>query len=122
MPIHEQLSLHRLQTDTRAFACDIDHDLAVAIDELLQHRRKWRAEAAVGKTVVSSRMIDRIIGKRRRKLYGVPVGFKWFVEGLLGDPLGFHGWTAVVPREGTKLANHHFRDIRRFAMVGKREW
>ena len=83
-----------------AFACDTDHDrhgivtknagllppnhyLAVAIDYLFQHRPGWRKDAAVGKTVVSSQMIDRVAAKLGRTLYEVPVGFKWFVEGLL---------------------------------------
>jgi phosphoglucomutase len=91
-----------------AFACDTDHDrhgivtrsagllppnhyLAVAILYLFQHRPKWRTEAAVGKTVVSSRMIDRVTAKLGRKLYEVPVGFKWFVDGLLDGSLGFGG-------------------------------
>jgi len=91
-----------------AFACDTDHDrhgvvtrsagllppnhyLAVAIFYLFQHRPKWRTDAAVGKTVVSSQMIDRITAKLGRKLYEVPVGFKWFVDGLLDGSLGFGG-------------------------------
>ena len=91
-----------------AFACDTDHDrhgivtrstgllppnhyLSVAIYYLFQHRPKWRKEAAVGKTVVSSQMIDRVTAKLGRKLYEVPVGFKWFVDGLLDGSLGFGG-------------------------------
>jgi phosphoglucomutase len=91
-----------------AFACDTDHDrhgivtrsagllppnhyLSVAIFYLFQHRPKWRKEAAVGKTVVTSQMIDRVAAKLRRKLYEVPVGFKWFVDGLLDGSLGFGG-------------------------------
>ena len=91
-----------------AFACDTDHDrhgivtrsagllppnhyLSVAIFYLFQHRPKWRREAAVGKTVVSSRMIDRVAAKLGRRLYEVPVGFKWFVDGLLDGSLGFGG-------------------------------
>jgi len=91
-----------------AFACDTDHDrhgivtksagllppnhyLSVAIFYLFQHRPKWRKEAAVGKTVVSSQMIDRVTTKLGRKLYEVPVGFKWFVDGLLDGSLGFGG-------------------------------
>jgi phosphoglucomutase len=58
---------------------------------LFQHRPKWGKEAAVGKTVVSSQMIDRVTAKVRRKLYEVPVGFKWFVDGLLDGSLGFGG-------------------------------
>ncbi len=91
-----------------AFACDTDHDrhgivtrsagllppnhyLSVAIFYLFQHRPKWRKEAAIGKTVVSSQMIDRVTAKVGRKLYEVPVGFKWFVDGLLDGSLGFGG-------------------------------
>jgi phosphoglucomutase len=91
-----------------AFACDADHDrhgivtrsagllppnhyLAVAIHYLFQHRPKWRKDVAVGKTVVSSGMIDRVAAKLGRKLYEVPVGFKWFVDGLLDGSLGFGG-------------------------------
>ena len=91
-----------------AFACDTDHDrhgiitknagllppnhyLAVAISYLFQHRPKWRKDAAVGKTVVSSQMIDRVTAKLGRKLYEVPVGFKWFVDGLLDGSLAFGG-------------------------------
>ena len=68
-----------------------NHYLSVAIFYLFQHRPKWRAEAAVGKTVVSSQMIDRVTAKLGRKLYEVPVGFKWFVDGLLDGSLGFGG-------------------------------
>ncbi len=91
-----------------AFACDTDHDrhgvvtassglmppnhyLAVAIDYLFRHRSRWRADAAVGKTVVSSAMIDRVSRRLGRPLYEVPVGFKWFVEGLVDGSLGFGG-------------------------------
>jgi phosphoglucomutase len=91
-----------------AFACDPDHDrhgivtrssgllppnhyLSVAILYLFQHRPHWRPEAAVGKTVVSSSMIDRVTAKLGRKLFEVPVGFKWFVPGLLDGSLGFGG-------------------------------
>ena len=91
-----------------AFACDTDHDrhgivtrsrgllapnhyLSVAILYLFQHRPEWRREAAVGKTVVSSQMIDRVTAKLCRKVYEVPVGFKWFVDGLLDGSLGFGG-------------------------------
>jgi len=91
-----------------AFACDTDHDrhgvvtassglmppnhyLAVAIDYLFRHRTRWRADTAVGKTVVSSAMIDRVSGRLGRTLYEVPVGFKWFVEGLIDGSLGFGG-------------------------------
>jgi phosphoglucomutase len=91
-----------------AFACDTDHDrhgivarsvgllppnhyLSAAILYLFQHRPKWGNAAAVGKTVVSSQMIDRVTAKISRKLYEVPVGFKWFVDGLLDGSLGFGG-------------------------------
>ena len=91
-----------------AFACDTDHDrhgivtassgllpanhyLAVAIDYLFRHRPRWRADAAVGKTVVSSAMIDRVTRRMGRTLYEAPVGFKWFVGGLLDGRLGFGG-------------------------------
>jgi len=91
-----------------AFACDTDHDrhgivtrstgllspnhyLSVAIFYLFQHRPKWLKEAAIGKTVVSSQMIDLVTAKLGRKLYEVPVGFKWFVDGLLDGSLGFGG-------------------------------
>jgi len=91
-----------------AFACDTDHDrhgivsrssgllppnhyLSAAIYYLFQHRPKWRKETAVGKTVVSSQMIDRVTTKVGRKLYEVPVGFKWFVDGLFDGSLGFGG-------------------------------
>jgi phosphoglucomutase len=91
-----------------SFACDTDHDrhgivtksagllppnhyLSAAILYLFQHRPKWGKTAAVGKTVVSSQMIDRVTAKVGRKLYEVPVGFKWFVDGLLDGSLGFGG-------------------------------
>jgi phosphoglucomutase len=91
-----------------AFACDTDHDrhgivtksagllppnhyFSVAIFYLFQHRPKWSKDAAIGKTVVSSQMIDRVTAKLGRKLYEVPVGFKWFVDGLLDGSLGFGG-------------------------------
>ena len=68
-----------------------NHYLAVAILYLFQNRPKWSKEAAVGKTVVSSRMIDLVAAKLGRKLHEVPVGFKWFVNGLLDGSLGFGG-------------------------------
>jgi phosphoglucomutase len=91
-----------------AFGCDTDHDrhgivtasnglmppnhyLAVAIDYLFRHRARWRKDAAVGKTVVSSAMIDRVSHRLGRTSYEVPVGFKWFVSGLLDGSLGFVG-------------------------------
>lgn len=89
-------------------ACDPDHDrhgivtkssgllppnhyLSVAIFYLFQHRAQWKKEAAIGKTLVSSQLIDRVAAKMKRKLYEVPVGFKWFVDGLLNGTLGFGG-------------------------------
>jgi phosphoglucomutase len=91
-----------------AFACDTDHDrhgivtrsaglmnpnhyLAVAISYLFRNRPEWQARSSVGKTVVSSGMIDRAAAQLGRKLVEVPVGFKWFVEGLLDGSLGFGG-------------------------------
>jgi len=91
-----------------AFACDTDHDrhgvvarstgllppnhyLAVSAYYLFQNRPKWSKNVAVGKTVVSSQMIDRVATKLGRKLYEVPVGFKWFVDGLIDGSLGFVG-------------------------------
>jgi phosphoglucomutase len=68
-----------------------NHYLAAAIFYLFTHRRDWRAEAAVGKTVVSSSIIDRVAAKIGRTLIQVPVGFKWFVPGLLDGSLGFGG-------------------------------
>jgi phosphoglucomutase len=91
-----------------AFACDTDHDrhgivtksagllppnhyLCAAVNYLFQHRPQWPKASEVGKTVVSSQMIDRIAAKVGRKVYEVPVGFKWFVEGLLKGTLSFGG-------------------------------
>jgi phosphoglucomutase len=90
-----------------AFACDPDHDrhgivtadgllapnnyLAVAIDYLFRHRPQWRADAAVGKTVVSSGLIDRVTARLGRRLHEVPVGFKYFAQGLFDGSLGFGG-------------------------------
>jgi phosphoglucomutase len=68
-----------------------NHYLAVAIDYLLTHRPNWPAQTAVGKTVVSSSLIDRVVAARGRKLIEVPVGFKWFVDGLHQGTLGFAG-------------------------------
>ena len=68
-----------------------NHYLAVAIDYLFQHRPDWRPDTAVGKTVVSSSLIDRVVRRLGRRLVEVPVGFKWFVEGLLNGALGFGG-------------------------------
>ncbi|MFL9811153.1 MAG: alpha-D-glucose phosphate-specific phosphoglucomutase [Pseudomonas sp.] len=91
-----------------AFACDTDHDrhgivtrsgglmnpnhyLAVAIEYLFTHRPGWSAEAGIGKTLVSSSMIDRVAAGIDRRLVEVPVGFKWFVDGLMDGSLGFGG-------------------------------
>ena len=91
-----------------AFACDTDHDrhgivtvssglmppnhyLSAAIDYLFSNRGLWRADAAVGKTVVSSAMIDRVGRRLKRSVFEVPVGFKWFVDGLVDGKLGFGG-------------------------------
>jgi len=91
-----------------AFACDTDHDrhgivtqsgglmapnhfLAVAIDYLFQNRPSWDANTGIGKTLVSSQMIDRVAKKLGRTLVEVPVGFKWFVDGLYDGSLGFGG-------------------------------
>jgi phosphoglucomutase len=65
--------------------------LAVAISYLFQNRPNWPTTAGVGKTLVSSQLIDRVTAKLGRKLYEVPVGFKWFVDGLLDGSLGFGG-------------------------------
>ncbi|MBU2573034.1 MAG: phosphoglucomutase (alpha-D-glucose-1,6-bisphosphate-dependent) [Elusimicrobia bacterium] len=91
-----------------AFGCDTDYDrhgivtkgaglmqpnhyLSAAIFYLFRNRPKWRADAAIGKTVVSSSMIDRVAARLGRRLCEVPVGFKWFVDGLLDGSFGFGG-------------------------------
>ncbi len=105
-----------------AFACDTDHDrhgivtrsagllqpnayLAVAIDYLFRNRPQWGANAAIGKTVVSSRMIDLVAQRLQRKMIEVPVGFKWFAAGLADGSLGFGGeesaGAAFLRRDGT---------------------
>ncbi len=105
-----------------AFACDTDHDrhgivtpaagllppnhyLAMAIDYLFRHRPQWSATAAVGKTLVSTQLIDRVAVRLGRRLYEVPVGFKWFSQGLLDGSLGFGGeesaGAAFLRRDGT---------------------
>jgi phosphoglucomutase len=105
-----------------SFASDTDHDrhgvvtkssgllppnhyLSACIHYLFANREKWGAGVAVGKTVVSSSMIDRVTAQLQRKLYEVPVGFKWFVEGLLGGKLGFGGeesaGSSFLRRDGT---------------------
>jgi phosphoglucomutase len=108
-----------------AFACDTDHDrhgvvakgeglmppnhyLSACIYYLFRNRPQWTKQVAVGKTVVSSSMIDRVTEKLQRRLYEVPVGFKWFVEGLLGGWLGFGGeesaGSSFLRRDGTVWA------------------
>ena len=105
-----------------AFACDADHDrhgivtksagllppnhyLAVAISYLFRNRPAWPLGAAVGKTIVSSQMIDRVTAQLGRRLYETPVGFKWFVAGLLDGSLGFGGeesaGASFVRRDGS---------------------
>ena len=105
-----------------AFACDTDHDrhgivtpgsgllpanhfLSVAIDYLFRHRPQWSAQAAVGKTVVSTALIERVAARLQRKVFDVPVGFKWFSQGLLDGSLGFGGeesaGAAFLRRDGT---------------------
>ena len=105
-----------------AWACDTDHDrhgivtrsagllkpndyLAAAIAYLCAHRPGWSREAGIGKTVVSSSMIDRVAARHGRRLMEVPVGFKWFVDGLLGGSLGFGGeesaGASFLRRDGT---------------------
>ena len=105
-----------------AFACDTDHDrhgivtpgagllapdhyLAAAIDYLFQNRPDWGQQAAVGKTVVSSRLIDRLTQRLGRQIVEVPVGFKWFAAGLHSGALGFAGEESAgatfLRRDGT---------------------
>jgi phosphoglucomutase len=105
-----------------AFACDTDHDrhgivtrsagllnpnhyLAAAISYLYANRPEWRASAGVGKTMVSSSIIDRVAVMLNRRLAEVPVGFKWFVEGLLDGSLAFGGeesaGASFLRRDGT---------------------
>jgi phosphoglucomutase len=82
-----------------------NHFLAVSIDYLFRHRPDWPARAAVGKTLVSSALIDRVAVRQRRRLVEVPVGFKWFVPGLLDGSLGFGGeesaGASFLRRDGT---------------------
>jgi len=68
-----------------------NHYLSVMIDYLFQHRPQWPAKSMIGKTVVSSQMIDKVTKKLNRKLFEVPVGFKWFSAGLLDGSIGFCG-------------------------------
>jgi len=82
-----------------------NHYLSVAIQYLLTHRREWPAEAAVGKTLVSSQMIDRVVQKLSRRLWETPVGFKWFVPGLIDGSVCFGGeesaGASFLRRDGT---------------------
>jgi phosphoglucomutase len=105
-----------------AFACDTDHDrhgivtrstgllkanhyLSVMIDYLFRDRRQWPETVAIGKTVVSTALIDRIADKLKRKLYEVPAGFKWFAPGLSDGSLAFGGeesaGAAFLRRDGS---------------------
>ncbi|KRE88992.1 phosphoglucomutase [Frateuria sp. Soil773] len=105
-----------------AFACDTDHDrhgivarssglmepnnyLSVLVDYLYRHRPGWSAQAAVGKTVVTTALIDRVVARLGRRLYEVPVGFKWFAEGLYDGSLGFgceeSAGASLLRRDGT---------------------
>jgi phosphoglucomutase len=82
-----------------------NHYLAVAISYLFRHRTDWSKEAGIGKTLVSSSMIDRVAASINRRLVEVPVGFKWFVDGLLDGTLGFGGeesaGASFLRRDGT---------------------
>ena len=84
---------------------DPNRYLSVAISYLFANRPQWSQAVAVGKTVVSSSMIDRVVNKLGRRLVEVPVGFKWFVEGLIGGSLGFGGeessGATFLRRDGT---------------------
>ena len=85
-----------------------NHFLAAAIAYLFEHRPQWGSEAAIGKTIVSSSIIDRVAGKLNRKLVETPVGFKWFVEGLGSGAFGFAGAPrppppALAPMIGTPV-------------------
>ena len=84
---------------------DPNHYLSVAISYLFANRQQWSHSVAVGKTVVSSSMIDRVVKKLGRRLVEVPVGFKWFVEGLIDGSLGFGGeessGATFLRRDGT---------------------
>jgi len=105
-----------------AFACDTDHDrhgivtrsaglmpanhyLSLSIDYLFRHRERWSRNAAVGKTVVSTALIDRVTARLGRRLLEVPVGFKWFAAGLQDGSLGFGGeesaGASFLRRDGT---------------------
>jgi len=107
-PYAMQSLIHLKDRFDVAFACDTDHDrhgivtrsaglmqpnqyLAVAIDYLYKNRPHWKRDIGVGKTAVSSQMIDRVTQRLGRRLFEVPVGFKWFVNGLVDGSLGFGG-------------------------------
>jgi phosphoglucomutase len=105
-----------------AFACDTDHDrhgvvtrsgglmepnhyLSLLVDYLFRHRPQWSADAAVGKTVVSTALIDRVAKRLGRRLFEAPVGFKWFAPGLFDGSLGFgceeSAGASLLRRDGT---------------------
>src|SRR3546814_6563058 len=79
--------------------------MAAMVDDLFRNRPQWSARAAVGKTVVSSSMIDRVAARLDRKLYETPVGFKWFADGLFDGSLGLGGeesaGASFLRRDGT---------------------
>ena len=95
---------HGIVTPSRGLL-NPNHYLAVAIDWLFRSRPGWPATAAVGKTLVSSALVDRVAARLGRRLYEVPVGFKWFVPGLLDGSLGFGGeesaGASFLRRDGT---------------------
>ena len=68
-----------------------NHFLCVCVDYLLTHRPQWRKNLKIGKTLVTSSMMDRVVASHQRELYEVPVGFKWFVPGLFNSELAFGG-------------------------------
>jgi len=90
---------------TRSGLMNPNHYLATAIAYLFAHRPEWGRDAAIGKTVVSSSIIDRVARKMNRKLVETPVGFKWFVDGLAGGSFGFAGeesaGASFLKRDGT---------------------
>jgi phosphoglucomutase len=117
----ERLIARKDQFDV-AWACDTDHDrhgvvtrsaglldpnayLAVAVNYLLTHRPRWRHGGGIGKTVVSSSMIDRVAGRSGRQLFEVPVGFKWFADALCSGAIVFGGEESAgatfVRKDGT---------------------
>jgi len=121
-PYAMQRLIHLRDRFDVAWACDPDHDrhgivtrsagllnpnhyLAAAVEYLFAHRPQWPAQAGVGKTVVSTSMIDRVAVRLGRPLVEVPVGFKWFVEGLINGTLAFGGeesaGASFLRRDGT---------------------